>query len=270
MPKISISNIAWSPEHNESIVNILNKLGVEFIDIAPSKCFKDPFKATKEELLEYKKWWFSRGIRFLGMQSLLYGTEGLNVFSNAIIQSELLKHLTGVCRFASLMGIERLVFGSPKNRDRTGLTNQEAEDIALVFFHKLGAIAHQYDVVICLEPNAAQYGTNFLVSTEETSTFVRKLGHPNIAMQFDVGTFLLNKEKIDSVPQMLECVRHVHLSEPYLKSLGKTSPDGERLYRVIADMWKDPVCIEMLSTGKESELAVVETAIRYVQKFMGE
>lgn len=270
MPKISISNIAWSPEHNESISNILNKLGVEFIDIAPSKCFKEPFKATEDELLEYKKWWLNHGVRFLGMQSLLYGTEGLNIFSSARIQSELLKHLKGVCQFASLMGIEKLVFGSPKNRDRTGLTNQDTEEIALNFFQKLGDIAHQYNAVICLEPNAAQYGANFLVTTEETYSFVRKLGHPNIAMQFDAGTFLINKEKIELVPQILECVRHVHLSEPYLKSLCKTSSDGEKLYRVIADTWKDPICIEMLSTSKERELAEVEKAIRYVQKFMGE
>ena len=82
--------------------------------------------------------------------------------------------------------------------------------------------------------------------------------------------FDLNKEKIELVPQILECVRHVHLSEPYLKSLCKTSSDGEKLYRVIADTWKDPICIEMLSTSKERELAEVEKAIRYVQKFMGE
>ena len=270
MPKISISNIAWSPEHNESVANMLNKLDVEFIDIAPSKCFKEPFKVTEEEILEYKKWWLNRGICFLGMQSLLYGTEGLNVFSNATIQSELLGHLKSVCRFASLMDIEKLVFGSPKNRDRTGLTNQDTEEIALNFFQKLGDIAHQYNVVICLEPNAAQYGANFLVTTEETYSFVRKLGHPNIAMQFDAGTFLLNKENIELVPKILGCVRHVHLSEPYLKKLCKTSFEAEKLYRVIGEAWKDPVCIEMLSTNKDSELVEVEIAIRYAQKFMGE
>ena len=69
-----------------------------------------------------RAWWAERGIEITGMQALLFGTSGLNVFGPSEVQDAMLAHLAAVCRIGAGLGAVRVVFGSPKNRDRSGLT----------------------------------------------------------------------------------------------------------------------------------------------------
>ena len=48
--KISISNIAWDVREDIQISTILNNLGIDSIDIAPSKYFSDINKTSEEEV----------------------------------------------------------------------------------------------------------------------------------------------------------------------------------------------------------------------------
>ena len=92
----------------------------------------------------------------------------------------MLQHLSSVCRIGAGLGATRLVFGSPKNRDRTGLSDQQARDVAVPFFRRLGTIAQSYGVVICLEPNPTCYGANFMTTSAETAQVVEQIDHPAI------------------------------------------------------------------------------------------
>ena len=183
--QVSISNIAWEKDEEPEIAELLQRLGVTAVDVAPSKYFQNMSSASDSDISNVRHWWNERGISVYGMQSLLYGTKGLNVFGDSDSQERLLAHLGHVCRIAEGLGAKRLVFGSPKNRDRTGLTDSEAEDIALQFFGRLGDIARSHGVVVTLEPNPVCYGTNWITTTKEACSFVKALGNPGIAMQLD-------------------------------------------------------------------------------------
>ena len=139
--RLAISNIAWDTAEDEAIATLLHRFGVDAIDVAPGKYFPDPAKATDEAIARVKRWWAERGIEITGMQGLLFGTTGLNVFGPPEAQDAMLQHLTAVCHIGAGLGAKRLVFGSPKNRDRTGLSDQEAMDVAVPFFRRLGDIA---------------------------------------------------------------------------------------------------------------------------------
>ncbi|HXA47707.1 MAG TPA: sugar phosphate isomerase/epimerase, partial [Burkholderiaceae bacterium] len=80
--RLAISNIAWDAVEDETIAASLRRVGVDAIDVAPSKYFTDFAKASDEEIAGVKKWWSERGIAITGMQSLLFGTTGLNVFGS--------------------------------------------------------------------------------------------------------------------------------------------------------------------------------------------
>ncbi len=71
------------------------------------------------------------------MQSLLFATTGLNVFGSPESQDAMLQHLSAVCRIGAGLGANRIVFGSPKNRDRSGLTDQQTMDVAVGFLEGL-------------------------------------------------------------------------------------------------------------------------------------
>ena len=122
--RLAISNIAWDVAEDESIAQLLRRYGIDAVDVAPGKYFPDPGNASDEDIMRVRAWWAERGIEITGMQALLFGTSGLNVFGPKEVQEAMLAHLAAVCRIGAGLGAVRVVFGSPKNRDRSGLTDQ--------------------------------------------------------------------------------------------------------------------------------------------------
>ncbi|WP_409521680.1 sugar phosphate isomerase/epimerase family protein, partial [Pantoea sp.] len=135
--RISISNIAWDPADDEAVCRLLHRWQVDAIDIAPGKYFPDPLQASDNDIAVVRQRWEQQGITLAGMQSLLFGTQGLNLFADTAVQAKMLNHLQAVSRIAAGLGIPALVFGSPKNRDRQGLSDEATCDIASDFFHRL-------------------------------------------------------------------------------------------------------------------------------------
>lgn len=261
--RLAISNIAWDTNEDETIAALLQRFAVDAIDIAPGKYFPEPAMATDEEIVRVKNWWAERGIEITGMQALLFGTTGLNLFGPPKIQDEMLQHLTAVCRIGAGLGATRLVFGSPKNRDRTGLSDQEAIKLATLFFRRLGDIAQSYGVLICLEPNPTCYGANFMTTSAETLQVVEQIAHPAIRMQLDTGALTINGE--DPVAVLQACaplIGHVHASEPDLLPLG----DGKTVHSNVAAVLERHLpthvaSIEMLATKTEAHLVSIERAL---------
>lgn len=263
--RISISNIAWDVSEDAAVAQLLRTHGVDAIDIAPGKYFPQPRQARPEDVDKVRAWWRHQGIEIVGMQALLFGTSGLNVFGPPESRQEMLAHLDAVCRIAGQLGATKLVFGSPRNRDRSLLDDGQAHAQAVDFFRQLGDVAQQHGVVMCLEPNPASYGANFMTTSAETAQVVRAVAHPAIRMQLDTGAITMNEESIIQV--LADCaplVGHVHLSEPGLAPLGDCAVDHERLHRAIAAaLPHHTLTIEMLATQPEAHLTSIERALKF-------
>jgi len=261
--RLAISNIAWDVDEDEAIARLLQRFGVDAIDVVPGKYFPDPAKATDEEIARVRSWWSERGIEITGMQALLFGTTGLNVFGPPESQDAMLQHLAAVCRIGAGLGATRIVFGSPKNRDRAGLSDQEAMDVAVPLFRRLGDIAQSYGVLICLEPNPPCYGANFMTTSAETSQVVGQVAHPAVRMQLDTGALTINGENPAAVLQ--DCailIGHVHASEPELLPLGDGKTDHGKVFAALAKYLPDHVVtIEMLATKNEPHEVSIERAL---------
>lgn len=261
--RLAISNIAWDVSEDEDIARLLNRYGINMIDIAPGKYFSDPIHATDEDITSIKQWWAAYGIEITGMQALLFGTTGLNVFGSTKVQDALLQHLSAVCRIGAGLGATRIVFGSPKNRDRTGLSDQQVMEIAVPFFRRLGDVAQSYGVVICLEPNPPCYGANFMTNSAETAEVVRRVAHPAIRMQLDTGAITINGE--DTITVLENCVSligHIHASEPEIAPLGDKGTDHTTIAASLQRLLPDNiVTIEMLATKNEPHIVSIERAL---------
>ncbi len=262
--RLAISNIAWDTAEDETIVTLLERYGVDAIDIAPGKYFPEPAKATDDDIARVKNWWVERGIEITGMQALLFGTTGLNVFGSTELQGAMLQHLTAVCHIGSGLGAKKLVFGSPKNRDCSGLTNQETTNVAVSFFRRLGDIAQSYDVAICLEPNPTCYGANFMTTSSETAQAVRLIDHSAIRMQFDTGAITINGE--DPISVLQDCaslIGHIHASEPDLLPLGDGGTNHPKMVTALKHYLPNHVVsIEMLATKNEPHNVSIERALK--------
>ncbi|MDN4626186.1 MULTISPECIES: sugar phosphate isomerase/epimerase family protein [Erwinia] len=269
--KISISNIAWDKEEDAAVASLLNKYGVNAIDIAPGKYFPDILTTSHEQIELVKSWWSQRGITITGMQSLLFGTQGFNIFDDEDTRQKMLAHLTAICRIAAGTGATKLVFGSPKNRDRKQLSDAQVEKIAVSFFRELGNIAQYFGVVICLEPNPTHYGANFMTTALETACVVKAVNHAHIRMQLDTGAISLNKEKISTLLKEYQAlIGHIHISEPNL--VPPTAKNGmheilsSQLKKNLPEMY---VTIEML-TDKKNRLNTIEQTLKFISAQYGE
>lgn len=264
--RISISNIAWDTAHDQQICAVLQRYGVDAIDIAPGKYFSDFAAASSDKVDRVRSWWSERGIEIIGMQSLLYGTQGLNLFSPPESQQRMLDHLQEVCRIADGLKARRLVFGSPRNRDRSGLSDEHAFAIAVMFFQRLADLAQRYGVTICLEPNPQCYGSNFMTSSAETAAVVEAVAHPAIRMQFDSGALCINAESPSKIcAEFHRLIGHVHASEPQLLPVGAGLTDHSASAAALREFLPDaPVTIEMLTNSTDDPIAAVESSVAYV------
>ncbi|WP_296250634.1 sugar phosphate isomerase/epimerase family protein [Pseudomonas sp. UBA4194] len=263
--ELSISNIAWDVSEDVKIAALLDENDVRLIDVAPTKYFPDLAQATEAQVLAVKHWWKDRGIEIYGMQSLLFGTNGLNMFASSEVCERMLAHLAQVARVASGLGVQRLVFGSPRNRDRRALSDEACDARAVSFFRALGAVGADHGVTFCLEPNPERYNSNFMTHSQDTARIVRLVDHPHIRMQLDTGAILINAESPVNVLTLHgELIGHVHLSEPGLATLGSVGSDHSTIAAELAALRPDDVyAIEMLPTGEGSQVKAVSEAIRF-------
>ncbi|MBB5193690.1 sugar phosphate isomerase/epimerase [Silvimonas terrae] len=261
--RLAISNIAWDVTWDTAIAALLKRHAIDAIDIAPGKYFSEPAKASAAEINRVKDWWQSHGIEITGMQALLFGTVGLNVFGTPDVQRQLLDHLAAVCRIGAGLGATRIVFGSPKNRDRSGLTDEVALDMAVRFFRQVGDIAQAHGVSFCLEPNPAHYGANFMLDSAQTAHVIRHIAHPAVNMQFDTGALAINGESAEDVlRQYAPLIGHIHASEPDLVPLGDgTAPHHDIAQALQHWLPHHLVTIEMVATRNEPHLHSVERAL---------
>lgn len=266
--RLGISNIAWDIVEDEQVAALLQKYRIDAIDIAPGKYFPQAGLASDDEILEVKAWWAGHGIEITGMQALLFGTDGLNIFGSSDSREKLMDHLGAICTIAGKLGAKRVVFGSPRNRDRQGLDDRETLEIATRFFRLLGDLAQAAGVFICLEPNPPVYGANFMTTAVETESVVRAVGHPAIKMQFDTGAILINQEDADRVlTDSADLIGHIHLSEPALAPLGDSGLDHRPIARAIRRFQptgpRGLMTIEMVATKNEAHIVSIERAIRF-------
>ncbi len=262
--RIAFSNIAWDVAEDIAVAALLVRNSVDAIDIAPGKYFPAPERASDQDIAAVRNWWAGQGISITGMQALLFGTSGLNLFGPPEVQDAMLKHLAAVCRIAAGLGAKKLVFGSPKNRDRSELGDDDTMAVATSFLRQLGSRAQACGVLICLEPNPTAYGANFMTTSADTANVVRRVGHPAIRMQLDTGALTMNGESPTAVLQdCADLIGHVHASEPQLVPLGDGATDhGQMAQAVNQYLPQTVVSIEMVATVNEPHLASVTRALQ--------
>lgn len=112
--KLAVSNIAWLSEEEEDILPLLREMGVEGIEIAPTKYWPNPDRVSKTEIEAVKTRLNSSGFRIPSAQAILFGHPELTLFHNEETRNRTLDYLLKISSLSSTLGVSTLVFGSPK------------------------------------------------------------------------------------------------------------------------------------------------------------
>jgi sugar phosphate isomerase/epimerase len=267
--KLAISNIAWSPDEDKEIGRILSQYGVNGVEIAPTKIWSKPLEVTNEEIDSYARFWRSRGIKVSSMQALLFGRPDLAIFGTREKRSETLAYLKGIIRLGGRLGAEALVFGSPKNRLRGELNQEQALEIAAEFFREIGRTALQHETVFCIEPNPVAYGCDFITTSAEGRELVAKVDQAGFGLHLDAAAMTMSHEDVE--PELSTAIPglcHFHISEPDLQTIGTGGVDHKLFAQTLRNHGYIRWCsVEMRASGGNRNKATVEEALEKVKQF---
>ena len=251
--KLAISNIAWNDNH-DYYYQLMQLYGFTGLEIAPTRFSANPYanlavaKRVKQELLSKYK------LSVVSMQSLLFGTDGLALFTTTEARTNLTDYLKKAIIYAELIECPVLVFGNPKNRIMSDLANDY--QLAVEFFKELGEFAKQHNTCLCIEPNPKEYGTNFINTLSETNELVNEVQSDGFAMIIDSSTMIINQDQPEFDVEILKNTKHIHLSMPFLKPLNHEFTTNETwvkqfLNHIQSSDYKRYVSIEMANATQK-------------------
>jgi len=256
--KVTISNIAWQSENDAEMYAFLKEKKCTGIEIAPTRIFpENPYSDLNKVTNFRDKLQSDYGLQVVSMQSICYGRNEA-IFSSNEERKSLLEYIKQSIDFASELGCNNLVFGSPKNRN----INPNQEEIAIVYFSEIGKYASEKNTVFAFEPNPVIYGTNFINTTNQALDFVKECNVEGLKVNFDLGTVIYNEENLSILENNLKWINHIHISEPYLEAIQKRSLHHELASILRNEKYKNYISIEMKGG---SELEKIKDIIQYTQ-----
>ena len=260
--KLSISNIAWDKDQNEDVFNLIKQYKFSGIEIAPTKVFKNPKKATFDELDLFKQFVSKHQLIMPAMQSLLYGMPHLNIFSK---YPETVSYLKRMIDVANILEIRVLVFGSPKNRYLSNMSSKDGYNKAVSFFEEVADHASKNNVVFCIEPNSKEYDCNFINTTLEGIQIVKDVNSSGFGLHLDSAVMSLNKEDMqNSISKAIPYMTHFHVSEPFLEPIINKKVDHKKIFKILKNNnYNRWVSIEMKKT-ESNNLDSIKSCLSYI------
>lgn len=218
--KFCASNIAWTHPERRAAYDLLRREGFTGLEIAPGILFDgepDAFLPSDSILAAALAEIAIADLHLTSMQSLLFGVQGAALFGDASERRIFTTAMRRAITLAGRLSIPNLVFGSPKQRIvPDGMSQAQAMQIAAETFRDLGDAAAAQGCQIAIEPNPAEYGTNFLNRQIEVEVFLDQIAHPAICGIIDTGALAMNADNLDATLLNLPRIRHLHCSAPQL------------------------------------------------------
>lgn len=264
MIRLSISNIAWSSENDETIYSFMKELGFTGLEIAPTRIFPEtPYDRCPEArdfMLDMRNRY---GFAIPSMQSIWYGrTE--KIFGSESERRELTSYTEKAIRFAKSIGCGNLVFGCPKNRI---MPEGADKAVAVEFYRHLGEFAKDNGTVIAMEPNPGIYGTNYINTTKDALDLISEVDSEGFKLNLDMGTVIENGEDLTALYEKPEIINHVHISEPYLEPVVKRKIHEDLRDLLLKVNYGGFVSIEM---KKQDDTGKIKEIMEYVSDLFGE
>jgi sugar phosphate isomerase/epimerase len=266
--KLAVSSIAWTNEEEKEIAEVLQNHGVKYVELAPTKIWDDPTQVSARDAQKVVQWWKQYDIEVVAFQSMLFARPDLKLFESDRNRAECLRYLNDFIVLAGRMGVKRMVFGSPKNRQRGDMEYDQAFSIAVDFFTEIAQTAEDNGVVFCIEPNAPQYNCDFVTNARQGAELVRAVDRPGFGLHLDAACMALAGDDLtDSVRESKDVLKHFHISSPMLEQVeARDDVAHEHAANALREADYDGyVSIEMRPGDTGVNKDRIENAVNFVQ-----
>ena len=210
MVELAVSAFTLSELSLSDAVNELQQNSISGIEVAPSLFLPDwPFGSLKKAKTLFRSL-RDEDIRVSGIQSIFYGQPEFQLM-NRDSWGKGRTHLMKVMDLACLLDSRVLVFGSPNCRRVFGSDRAEVMNYCIDFFSSIKEELEKRQVVLTLEPNPPDYGSEIMTSYRDAAAVVASISSPWIACQLDTGCQSMVGESA-AASVSLAAPAHVHVS----------------------------------------------------------
>lgn len=265
--KLSVSNLAWGSLDFEDLLTVVGDHGMHGVEIAPTAIWPDSPEVTGEDLARIRAALDSHELQVSGFQSLLYRRPDLQLLGPETWPA-LLDHLRRIIGLAGQLQASCAVFGSPRNRIRADLSVESADALAAEFFGRLEPTLQDAGVVLTLEPNAPEYGADYLTGYPDVVRLADLVDSPWVQPQIDTGCLAMVHQDAASAARLRQ-PGHVHVSAPQLQP-PVAGPEHDALAAVLrAHDYQGWVVLEMLPAPGDPRAGAIDT-MRWMRDVYGD
>lgn len=243
-----VSNICLNNISHFQFACILKLYGISHVQIAPTTLTLWE-KLNDINFNDYSM----NNIKVYSLQSLTYGIDNMHIFENTDF---FIKHMTNVINIAKKNNIRVLVFGCPKNRY---IKTSDDKNHFINIFRVLGDLCTP-DIFICIEPNAKEYGCNFINNINEAGEIVTEINHNNIKMMIDSGNIIMENDNIFDIYKYKDYIYNVDFSMPYMNKFIQMGYHSEIKNILNSFNYKYKINLEMRKNN-ENELEILNESL---------
>lgn len=250
--KIAISNLAWRVDEDQSkVVELLDKHGIEFIELANRKRNFDQVLSSGKKVCSMQSIFASDGFELLGSE-----------LDRSMIELKFFRALSD----AENLGCRNIVYGCPKSRrmpdfDRSSKRDRVMSEVVRMFREISSA---KKSITVAIEPVVERYGSQFLTNFRDAVKFVKKVDRPNIKVNLDLANVLETGVSASEVIRDLKHVSHVHVSEMSLDKI-KYHEEISRIIKHIAENESDRLIVSI--EALDLTLEEIEESIKILKSY---
>ena len=211
------------------------------------------------------------GLSVIGLHWLLVKPAGMSITDpDASVRRATQLYLEALVHLCADLGGDRLVFGSPKQRQvLPGCTAEQAWQWAREVFAGLLPTAAERGVTFCIEP-LARADTNFINTVREGLRLVADLGHPNFRVHLDVKAMCDEGRPLgDIIREAKGQVGHLHVNDANRNGPGWGDTDYGPIVQALADIGYDDVAsVEVFDFSFGAE-RIARSSLEFLQRVFG-
>jgi sugar phosphate isomerase/epimerase len=218
--KIAISNIAWPAQGFTEFLSLVQDQGIDAVELAPSWIWPEPTEVPDKERERFVRRLDEFGISVIAIHALLFTRRDLGLFRGKKVEEKTVEYLKRLVVLASGLGARWMVFGSPNNRRRGSLPEEEAYKRAACVFRPVADFAAETGPTLLIEPLSARY-TDFIHTSTEGIRLVRRVGSPGFQLHLDATSVAEEGgDPREIFSGALPVMKHFHINDPDLAPLG--------------------------------------------------
>jgi len=224
--RLAASNLAWPAGCDREAMVLLRDAGFTGIEVAPTRVWPGWEGAVPAAAARLRTMFSGEGFTVPAIQAILFGAGDVALFGDHGQRARLRDHLLRAADLAAALGAGVMVFGAPSARRRGSLPPAEAMAAAADFLAAAGRDISSRGTVLCIEPNPAAYGCDFVTTSADGASLVEASASPGIGLHLDAaGMALAGEDAAAAVRTLAGRFAHFHASEPDLGPWQSPSAD---------------------------------------------